>query len=226
MSIKSLIATSVVLAATASLPAAAAVIFQDSFDTDYSVSFITTSDKSINLINWTVSDGTVDYISSGDYGISCVGGTGGCLDLDGSTDNAGRITSKATYDLVAGVEYVLETMISGNQRASYAEQYPAANGPDGFVMGFINTANSSVVEQLTVGGLYPNDPFAPHILAFTPSSDGTYRLFVEGTGGDSFGVMLDNVVFRDNLAAIPEPTTLGLLGLGLLGLAAARRRKQ
>lgn len=45
------------------------------------------------------------------------------------------------------------------------------------------------------------------------------------TNTDGGGIAYDNVQFNAS-AQVPEPTTLALLGLGLLGMAASRRRKQ
>lgn len=47
------------------------------------------------------------------------------------------------------------------------------------------------------------------------------------TNTDQFGIAYDNVTFNQmNTGVIPEPASLALLGLGLAGLAAVRRRKQ
>ena len=43
-------------------------------------------------------------------------------------------------------------------------------------------------------------------------------------GGSAFAFGIDNLVFT-NAAPVPEPAALGLVGLGLLGIAAGRRRK-
>jgi len=43
------------------------------------------------------------------------------------------------------------------------------------------------------------------------------------TAGDS-GAILDNLMVDNSPSAVPEPTTVALLGLGLLGFAASRRK--
>ena len=213
---KKIISIVAIAAATAGLLGAASsqagVIFSDNFDADATASILNFN----ALINWTVDQGTVDYIRSGGFGIGCAGGTGGCIDTDGSTGDAGRLLSRQVFTFTSGVQYFIDMMLSGNQRNGSA---------DSVDFGLVDV-NTGALLGATVGPIAGNAPFGLVTGTFLgANAPGSYRLYVAGVGRDNVGAILDNFVLRDKTTTVPEPGTLALAAFALLGAVVARRRR-
>ena len=144
-------------------------------------------------------------VSSGGWGITCAGGNGKCVDLDGSTGNAGILAS-SLLSLAAG-SYTFSFDISGNQRNHSSDSMTMSLG--GFLTQSFNLAAS--------------DPWATKIYNFTVASATSNYILFNHVGGDNVGIMLDNVSLT-RASEVPEPSAMFLFGLGLLGLGFARRK--
>lgn len=206
--LRQMLAASIALLAAAAMPAQGAVVLlQDNFDSDGAASVLNFN----GFANWNVDNGTVDYIRSGGFGIGCAGGAGGCVDLDGSSNNGGRMLSKLTFNLVASETYRFTLDVSGNQRGGAA---------DTLTFGFLGQAS------LTPAAIPPGAPFTVQSFEISGFS-GPTQFFIETASNDNIGPIIDNVLVQcvscqpNNVA---EPGMLALFSLGLMGLGLRRRR--
>ncbi len=159
-----------------------AIIFSDDFDAE------TGSGLNYNSFsNWNVTDGTVDLIANGNYGLLCYGGAGKCVDMDGSTSNAGTLTTMQAFTLIPGT-YVLTFAISGNKRNAAADSMTVSLG-------------SLFTETFTKSASDPYEMITRTIDVFTTQSA---SLSFAHAGGDNLGIMLDNVT----LASVPVPSAI------------------
>ena len=199
---KALFATAGLLIAAG---AHAAPVFSDNFDGENGN---TTVLNYTGFANFTVTDGTVDLIGTpSGYSIVCAGGAGACVDLDGTTGNPGALTSSA-IDFAAG-DYTLTFDLSGNQRTQSTDTVTVSLG-------------SLLNETISLAGF---DPFQTFSFNFSVVAPTTASLIFQNDGSDNIGAILDNVAINGGADPVPEPGMIGLLGLGLLGLGVARRRR-
>jgi PEP-CTERM motif len=207
--LKSLALLAVLAAAS---PAQAAILYSDDFDSYVPVT------SALNFTGFaaplTVAGGSVDVVKSGEYGISCVGGSGGCVDLDGTTLQGGTLSW--TFSLSAG-SYGFSFDISGNQRG-------LADDEALFEITADDPFQCLGCASFTSGTVFAGDPFftaGPFDFQLFAATSVTITL--RDLGGDNSGVIIDNVLLTGP-DQVPEPASLALLGLGLAGLGYRRRR--
>lgn len=174
------------------LPAASATIFEDNFDSEGPGSILNYT----GWANWNVTAGAADIIQNGGFGLTCVGGAGSCVDLDGTLSQAGELTSNFTIG--AGV-YTISFDISGNQR----------HGPtDGLTVVF-GDLNETFFRD-------PDDPFETITRNVTVGAGGDQIVFTHD-GSDQLGIILDNVLVEDALA-ISSPGIAVIFGFAAFGI--------
>ncbi len=117
-----------------------------------------------------------------------------------------------------------------NQSSAYGQQlnFGSVNAGDNLVFILRNLSPGNVgpwysQQSMNIDGVnhvyssaYGGDTFVPA---------GTFVAFEDLHGGGDFNYNDENFVFTNVATSVPEPATLGLLGLGLAGLGFIRRRR-
>jgi hypothetical protein len=184
------------LAATPVL--AGVVVLSDNFDSEsLGVNYT-------GFANWNVTAGSVDLIGQPGF-YDFLPGNGRYVDMDGSTNQAGRLESKASFTINPGDTYHLDFSLAGNQRNTALERTHVV------FFGFDWPISLNM-----------NDNFSSLWIEFTSTSlQGTFPVVFYAEGGDNVGMLLDRVELT--YYPVPLPGAVWLLGSGLLGLTGWRR---
>lgn len=194
------VAATLALSLLTATAAQAVPLFSDTFDGEALA-------LNTSLDNWTVSDGTIDVVGTGSFDF--YPGNGNYVDLDGSSQNAGTITTNTLFNLLAGT-YTLNFQLGGSTRGDSNSVTVALGSVYSEVFTLASNAGlQNISRTFTLG-----------------AAAGSGALSFAHAGGDNLGLLLDDVSldFSRVQVDVPEPTTLALLAVGGV-LGAARRRR-
>lgn len=210
---KKLFLTIASISAASMMTANATTVFSEDFDGD-------ATNAAGSVFNYTgfgqfsVDAGSVDLISSGDFGITCV--AGGCIDLDGSTFGSTPTSNfvSTALDLGPG-SYTLSFDASANQRNGDSDSFTISVG--------------SVLSEVITPTPGTTD-FTTYSFDFSIASlVSTSIVFFTAGPSDNIGAIIDNVLLVSNAspdATAPLPAAAPLMLMGVLGIGFAARRRR
>lgn len=161
------------------------------------------------LTKWTVSSGRIDVFGPGYF--DAYPGNNNYIDMDGSSANAGKITTKEVLSLMPGAVYTLS--------------FSYGRAPESVFKERISFGIADWEAELTI-------PYVqiPSLLSFNVDftvSETSGQLWINGFGGDNAGAIIDNVglVVKSPIETTPVPVPASglLLVAGVAGLGAIRR---
>ena len=160
-----------------------------------------------NFFNFDVKNGSVDLIGNGSI-YDFLPGNGLYVDLDGSTNKAGTLQSKTTFNFQAGDTVNLSFQLAGNRRNNLTDSVTVSLG-------------NLFSETFSLPG---SQAFTNFTRSFTVASITNATLDFKGIGADNVGLLLDNVTLTKS---VPEPgSIIGLLAFGAFGANTLLKRKQ
>ncbi|XZG70728.1 choice-of-anchor C family protein [Chitinibacteraceae bacterium HSL-7] len=170
-----------------------------------SPSFDTVGTSQTSITGWQVLTHSVDRIYRSFWQAS-----DGNMSIDLNGSYYGGI--QQTFDTVAGQRYTVHFDLAGNPAAQTTKSVQISAGDF-----------SQLFQSDSRGRSFTEMGWTTHSFSFVAQGGQTSLTFQSpvGDGNIYWGAALDNV----SVAPVPEPETYALMGLGLVGLMAARRRR-
>ena len=176
----------------------------------------------------------VDLVAHNDYGITCIGGNGACVDLDGTTGPGSLMSQYFSFN--AGDRMKFSVQVSGNQRnASQLDDvtfdlafstpvtignYLGTGGWSSFGYFGVATGSLGVVSSPIAG----NTPYSLYTFEFEALSAGSVMYTLGTNSADNVGPVIDEVQI-DRSTVTPEPATWAMLAFGMSAVGVASRRR-